>query len=111
MESSAVLPLSLLNPDTNIRHLGAPDAAASISHHCGGDSTPYISTCTGVGLPPLCGNVAVQALQHGLRLCAHHAVEIDNGQGKVAPLLQTRVNLLVLLFPFRHLQALLQRLL
>ena len=51
-----------------------PDAVLGGSHHCDGNTTLDIATCTEVGLAPLCGEAAVQAFQLGLRLDTHKAV-------------------------------------
>ena len=55
-----------MDADTDRRHLVSPDAAVSGSYHCGGYPTPYIPAFPGLGLPPLGGDAAVQALQRGI---------------------------------------------
>ena len=58
MEAGAVLPLSPLDTDPALRHLGYPDAAVGVSYHSDVDPNPYIPTHTRVGLLPLSGEVA-----------------------------------------------------
>ena len=111
MESGSVLLLGFLTTDTTRRHPGALDASVIGSYHCYDGPTPDIPACTGVGLPPLYSEEGRQALQLGLRLCAQNDVEIYVKQGKVTPLLKIGLKALVLLVPFRHIQALLRRLL
>ena len=68
MEAGAILPLGPLNTDTALRTSGDPDAEVSGRYHSNGYPTMDISTCPGVGLPPLGGEAAIQALQYDLSL-------------------------------------------
>ena len=53
-------------------------------HHCDGDPTLDISTCPGVGLPPLGGEESGQAFQRVLRLDSHHVIYYSKEGGGVA---------------------------
>ena len=74
--SGAILPLGLQSDQTR-RYQGSLDALVIEYHHFYDGPNPDIPTCLGVGLPSLCGEAAGQALQCGLRFCAHHAVDRD----------------------------------
>ena len=110
IEASAVLPLGLLDTDPDRQHLGALDAAVSGSDHSYDEPTPDIPACLGVGLTPLGGEAADQALQCGSRLQAKQAVNRDDEQGKMTLLLETGVKILTPFIPFRHDKDFLQHL-
>ena len=111
VDSGVVLPLGSLNADPTCRHLGDHDTAAHGYNHFYVDPDLEIPACLGIGLPPLCGEVAGQALHNYLRLCAQHAVDRDKKHGKLALLLQKLVKVLAILVTFCHLQALIRVLL
>ena len=78
VDFGSVLPLGSLHTDPTRQNSGTPDAVVSCSHHCGVDPTPYIPTCLGVGLPPLCGEATGQALRHDLHFCDQRSVYQEN---------------------------------
>ena len=86
----------------------SPDAEVSVSHNCDGDPTLYISLCLGVESLKLCGKVAGQALQRGLRFYSQNTIYRDDERRRVVPLLHTGVKALTILFSFCHLQDILQ---
>ena len=73
MDAAEFLPLGLLNTDLDLRHSGASDKAEGGSYHSDDKNTLDISACTRVGLLPLGGKMAGQALQFYFRLCYHQA--------------------------------------
>ena len=67
METGAVLTLGPLDTDPDTRHYGSLYPAVSGS--CDSDGDPIL------GIPALGGEVAGQAIQHGLRLYAQDVVD------------------------------------
>ena len=74
MDDGAVLPLGTLDADPDHRHSGELYSVMRVSHHCYVTPTMNIPECLVVGLPPLGGKAAFQALQRVFCLCDEHAV-------------------------------------
>ena len=75
LEDGDVIPLGPLVAYPSHRHSRSPDTAVSGSYHCDGESTLDIPIYPGLCFIPLGGEVADQALQHGICLWYQKAVE------------------------------------